>query len=210
MFQVLIYIKENFENLTTKALQKLAKDTLSEKRYKHEKNVAKKAKELAKIYHVDIEKTEKSAWIHDILKEKDKNVLLQLLSQDAIIAKTNLQQPASIWHGPAASIYAKEELGITDDDILSAVACHTTGKENMSMLDKVLYVADAISEERSYDGVEQLRELANINLDEAVFTIMQQTVNYLQKANKPIDPESIKALHYMQQQLNSNGGMVLE
>lgn len=77
-------------------------------------------------------------------------------------------QNRKLWHAPAGAAFVRDELGILDADMIRAIKYHTTGRPNMSPLEKVLYVADYVSIERDYPGVERVREAAYRNLDEAI------------------------------------------
>ncbi len=183
--------------LSAEDAKALAKKQLSKKRYRHEKNVAKEAKKLALHYNVDAEKAQLAAFLHDIVKERNREELLQLLRQDAIMAGATEGRPFPIWHGPCAAIYAKHTLGLSDEELLSALACHTTGKVNMSLFDKIIFVADLISEERTFPGVEELRRLAYEDLNQAVLTAMDKNIEHIEKMNKPLDEETIQARNYL-------------
>lgn len=183
----------------------LAKTMLSAKRYRHEKAVVAAAKRLARRYGASVKKAELAGWLHDIVKERPPEELLQLLQQDAIMAGQTAQRPATVWHGPCAAIFARHTLGIQDTEVLSAVACHTTGKENMALLDKVLLVADMISKDRKYTGVEELRSLAKANLDAAVIETLRRTVEYVRRRGLALDEETARALESMEAQQKKAG-----
>ncbi len=180
--------------LSEEEAKKLAKNALSEKRYKHVKNVVEAADKLARHYGLSAEKARMAAWMHDIVKESSREELLQLLEQDAIMAGATAQRPLPVWHGPCAAIYAKHSLGIYDEEVLSAIACHTTGKQGMSLLDKVIFMADIISEERTFPGVGKLRKLAYRDLDAAVVAAMEENIIHLNKLHKPLDKDTVQAL----------------
>ncbi|MFV0353137.1 MAG: bis(5'-nucleosyl)-tetraphosphatase (symmetrical) YqeK [Oscillospiraceae bacterium] len=186
--------------MTVKQAKKLAKSTLSAKRYHHVSNVEKAAVKLAQRYGANVDKAALAAWLHDIVKEAPKERLLQLMGQDAIMAEVFRHQPMPLWHGPCAAIYAKQELGVNDEEVLSAVACHTTGKPNMSLLDKIVYLADMISKERYYDGVEDLRKLAKQDINTAVIAAMQQSIFFIKQSGKPLDEMTVAALKDLQTQ----------
>ena len=84
-----------------------------------------------------------------------------------------------------------------DKEICDAIACHTTGKENMSMLEKVLYISDAIGEDRNYSNTEELRLLASTNLDKAIMCLLKLTIEERVKEEKLVHIDSIKALNYL-------------
>ena len=143
--------------MTVDEAKALVKSRLSEKRYKHTINVKKMAVKLAKRYGADEEKAALAALLHDSAKELPKAEILQIFADNAIIAKNAAKRPAPVWHGYAASVLCQTQWGVTDPEILSAIECHTTGKQNMSLLDKIIYMADMTSAERDYPGVEALR-----------------------------------------------------
>ena len=180
--------------------KELVKKRLSEKRYRHVKNVAAAARKLALHYGADADKAELAAWLHDIVKECSRGELLQLLQRDAIMAGATAKRPLPVWHGPCAAIYAKHELGVTDPEILSAIACHTTGKVDMSQLDKVMFLADIISDERSFPGVGKLRDLAFKDMDRAVIAAMEENIIHLETLHKPLDEDTVQALSFLKQQ----------
>lgn len=175
----------------------LAGEMLSARRFVHVKNVAAMAGALARRYGIDVEKAELAAWLHDIVKEYGREELLQLLRSDAIMAESTEARPLPVWHGPCGAIYARHTLGITDEEVLSAIACHTTGKPGMTGLDKVLFLADMVSDERRFPGVGKLRALAKQNLDAAVVAAMQENIAHLTKTKKPLDVYTVQALEAM-------------
>lgn len=184
--------------MTPEAASALAKQMLSVKRYTHEANVVDAAVGLARLYGADEQKARLAGWLHDIVKEKSAAELKDIMQMDAGMAAGTAQRPIPVWHGPCAAIYAKHALGVDDEEVLGAVACHTTGKPDMKKLDKVLFVADMISAERDFAGVETLRQLACEDLDRTVLAVMQENIAYVKKKGKPLDKESLLALQWMQ------------
>lgn len=184
--------------LTYEQAEKMVRETLSEKRYQHSQNVKNMAVSLAKKYGEDPEKAAMAAILHDSVKERPKAELLRILEENAIIAKDAKNSPPPVWHGPCAAILAKTQWGIEDEDIFHAIWCHTTGRPNMTKLDKILYISDMISAERDYPEVEELRMLAQKNLDEAVITAVRYNVRWIQQTGKPVDPMSLKTLEYFE------------
>ena len=176
--------------MTVDEAKALVKSRLSEKRYKHTINVKKMAVKLAKRYGADEEKAALAALLHDSAKELPKAEMLQIFADNAIIAKNAAKRPAPVWHGYAASILCQTQWGVTDPEILSAIECHTTGKQNMSLLDKIIYMADMTSAERDWPGVEKLRKLEMKDLDAAMLAALKQTNGFVLSEGKPLDPES--------------------
>ena len=104
----------------------------------------------------------------------------------------------SLLHAKLGAWYAREKYGVEDQEILTAIQCHTTGKVNMSLLDKILYVADYIEPGR-YKAAElpQMRKLAFMDLDLACLSIMESILKYLESTNCPIDTTTIEACEDM-------------
>lgn len=180
--------------MTNQEAADLAGRSLSPRRLIHVKNVAAAARTLAKRYGVDPDRAELAAWLHDIVKESSRDRLLQLLLRDDIMAGSTGERPLPVWHGPCGAIYAGHELGVEDGEILSAIDCHTTGKPGMTTFDKVLFLADVISDERSFPGVGKLRALARRDLDAAVIAAMEENIIHLKELGKPLDVCTVQAL----------------
>ncbi len=183
--------------MTIPKAREKAKKMLSAKRYRHSKNVAAAARALALRWGEDPDKAELAGWLHDIVKEKNGPELLQLMAQDGIMAGAAQTRPKPIWHGPCGAIYAKYACGVQDEAILSAIACHTTGKAGMSVFDKVLFLADVVSAERDFEGISAIRALANQDLDAAVIAAMEENIRYLGRAGKTLDKDTGEALRDM-------------
>lgn len=180
--------------------KKLAKRNLSEKRYTHTLNVAKLAKKLAKRYGADPDKAQIAGLLHDICKERPKPELLQMLRENAIMTDNAAEKPAGIWHAAAAMVYLKNELGIEDEEILGAVRWHTSGRAKMTTLEKIIYMADMCSAERSYREVDELRALLKVDLDRALTKALAYSIGWLKEEKRDIDPDSAAALAWMKQE----------
>ncbi|MCI7542770.1 MAG: bis(5'-nucleosyl)-tetraphosphatase (symmetrical) YqeK [Subdoligranulum sp.] len=184
--------------MTYQQAEDMVRRTLSPKRFQHTMNVKKLAVRMAQHYGVDTEKAALAAILHDSAKELPRTELLQIMQDNAIIKKGTQNRPEPVWHGICAAILAKTQWNVQDEEILSAIACHTTGKENMSKLDKILFLADMTSAERDYPGVEELRSLEMRNLDKAMIQALKMTISFVEQKNAIADPESAKALAWLQ------------
>lgn len=162
-----------------KQLEKLAKKTLSEKRFYHTSCVVKQAQKLARIYGCDQRKAMTAAWLHDICKEMKPETQLQWAQKYGIIFDDAQRSQPKTWHGMAACGYMKLELEISDPEIISAVRYHTTGCAEMSELDEVVYLADLTSEDRSYPDIQRIRGLAETSLKAAMKEAMRFAVSDL-------------------------------
>ena len=108
--------------------------------------------------------------------------------------------PPAVVHQYAGEYVARTALGVTDEEVLSAVGCHTSGKENMSLLDKLVFLSDLVEEGRTYEGVEQLRRLFWEDIDKCLLQSLKETVEYLQKSGQPVYPKTVAALSYYEKE----------
>lgn len=184
--------------MTYEQAEDMVRKTLSAKRFQHTVNVKNLAVKMAQHYGADPQKAALAAILHDSAKELPRTELLQIMLDNAIIAKGAEKRPEPVWHGVCAAILAKTRWNIQDEEILSAIACHTTGRENMSRLDKILFLADMTSAERDYPGVEELRSLEMQDLDKAMIRALTMTIDFVKQKNAPVDEESAKALAWLQ------------
>ena len=176
---------------------------LGEKRAQHTLNVAKLAVELARMYGVDVQKAELAALLHDIMKQQPDSIMLHRARQSDIIEKID-RKPMPVLHGFAAADFAKREMGIEDQEILMAIKSHTCGRRNMTDLEKVIYLADMLSEERNFPEKEPLLILARQNLDKAMEQALKDSINWLKEKGGAIDTDSYEALEYFTE-LNNGG-----
>lgn len=169
------------------------KKRLNPDRLYHSLNVADEAKKLAKHYGADEQKAFTAGLLHDILKNTPDSELLQYFERNGIMLTETERASRKTWHAMAGADFLRRELHVTDEDILSAVRWHTTGRAGMTLLDKVLFVADFISADRDYPGVERMREKAHVSLEDAMLEGLQFTINELVENAWPVHEDSIRA-----------------
>ena len=169
----------------------ILREKLKPSRYEHSCNVAAAAVELAERYGGDRDK----AYLAGLLQDNEKNApfeeqqkyMLQL--GDAL--EPEVLETKKLWHAPAGAAYLRDELGVVDADILGAVKYHTTGRPGMTLLEKIIYVADFISAERDYNGVEEVRETALRDLDEACFVGAEYVLKKLLKKGRLLNADTV-------------------
>ena len=179
-----------------KQAKELVRSRLSDKRYEHTINVKKMAVKLAKHYGTDPEQAALAALLHDAAKELPKDEMRAIMQAYPEYAQGGEARPTPVWHGICAAILARTEWGITDEAVLSAIACHTAGKPGMTQLDKILYLADMTSAERDWPGVEALRALEMEDLDRALCEALKQSIDFVEEKGGALDPESVAAYEY--------------
>ena len=168
---------------------------LDEKRYNHVERVANCAKELAERHlPKEVERVVVSAWLHDVAKFFELEKMIQLIKDKYPEVQNEQSKSMAILHGFAGAEFIRENFelfGIEDEEILDGVKYHTIGKENMSTLAKIVYLADAIESARTWEGVDTARELAKINLDEAIKFEIDTKLKYLISKDTIIHPNII-------------------
>lgn len=165
---------------------------MNEKRYIHTLGVAASARTLAQKYGADPDKAELAGIVHDYCKcwptSRMHDYLLRYNVSEEII-----HGEKELWHAFVGAIVIQDECRITDPDILQAVRYHTTGRVNMSLLEKVVCVADYIEPNRNYPGIDQVRMLAEQNLDQALAYGLGSTIQFLIEQKKQIHPLTLLA-----------------
>lgn len=173
------------------------KSHLKEKRFIHTLGVISVAKKLAAINGVSEEKAEIAALCHDIVKNMSIEDMKALIKKNNIMLTEDEEKSTQLWHSFLAPIVAKEELKIEDEEILEAMRWHTTGRENMSKLEKIIYIADMIEPSRTFDGVEEIREATLNDLDSGVLMGLNHTIKFLLDEGQIIDINTVKARNYL-------------
>ena len=179
--------------MTYEQCEQEVKRRLTQGRFYHSQCVAAEAEKLARRYGADPEKARLCGILHDVMKDTPAQEQLKILEKSGIILTVAQRRNRKLWHALSGAAYLREELGIADQEILGAVECHTSGKGGMSLLDKVLFVADYISADRDYPGVEELRVTAYRSLEEAMVEGIRFTVDELMGQELPVAAESIEA-----------------
>lgn len=189
--------------MTFEEYEREVKKHLTEKRFYHSQCVAEEAARLAERYGADVEKARLAGILHDIMKDTPKEEQLKILDRFGIILTKIERSNPRLWHAISGAAYLEGALHVTDPEILGAVRCHTSGKGGMSLFEKVLFIADYISADREYPGVEEMRASAYKSLEETIILGLDFTLRELLDGRFPIDPDSVGA--YNDALLGSNG-----
>lgn len=179
-------------------IRKQLKKKLDPLRYEHTLGVTYTCQALAMRYGYDLHKAELAGLLHDCAKHFDDDTMLLKCLKRRIPVTEGEQQEPSLLHAKLGAWYAREKYGIDDEEILNAIECHTTGKTGMTLLDKILYVADYIEPGRNKaEKLPEMRRLAFIDLDLACLSIMESILNYLESTGCTIDPTTKEAYEDM-------------
>ena len=170
---------------------KIMQDRLSAKRFQHCLGVEAAAQHLAQVNAYDREKAGLAGLLHDYAKELSNDDFLALI--DKYHLDPDLKNWGNnIWHGKVGIYKIQEDLGVTDAEILKSIEDHTTGSGQMTTLDKIVYVADYIEDNRDFPGVAQARQVAQDSLDRAVAYETAHTLTHLIDRKLPIYPQTIE------------------
>lgn len=172
---------------------KMLKENLTEKRFYHTLCVAKEAVRLAEKYGVNTEKAFLAGLLHDICKDMDKEIQLQLFKEFGIMLDSVVLNAPKLWHSYLGAAYIKNKLGINDEEIINAVKYHTTARKGMAPLEKIIYLADFTSEERDYEGVEDMRRAVNISVEKAMYEALKFSVEDLKEKGATIHKDTLAA-----------------
>lgn len=170
-------------------------------RYEHSLGVSYTSACLAMKYGCDLEKAELAGLIHDCGKRYPDNIIIKKCMKHGIpLSKEELAAPA-VLHAKYGAWLAEHKYGITDNEILQAVCFHTTGKPDMTLLEKIIYVADYIEPRRNKaPDLAKMRKLAFEDLDRTVYEMLCSTLKYLERKGSPVDPMTRKAYDYYKTQ----------
>ncbi len=162
---------------------------LPEKRYIHTLGVMETAVMLAEKYDSNQKKAELAAIFHDYAKFRPIKEMTEIVLTEKM-DKRLLVYGSELLHAPIGAYLVQKEVGIEDDEILAAIRYHTTGRPNMTILEKIVYLADYIEPNRSFPGVDEVRQLAEKNLDQAMIAAISNTILFLMKKQQPIFPDT--------------------
>ncbi|MDO4555170.1 MAG: bis(5'-nucleosyl)-tetraphosphatase (symmetrical) YqeK [Lachnospiraceae bacterium] len=178
-------------------MRAVLKNKLSEKRYEHTLGVEYTAAALAMCYSADIEKARIAGLLHDCAKYFPGDKLLSKCKKyDLPVNKYEKNFP-ELLHAKVGAYLASSKYGVKDEEILSAITWHTTGRPEMTLLDKIIYIADYMEPNRDKaPNLSTIRQLAFQNIDLCLTTILDHTLTYLKENGSVIDPTTFATYEY--------------
>ncbi len=195
-----------YTKISEKEILGWLKQNLDKERYEHSVGTAQCAKDLAKKYNQDEDKAYITGLLHDCAKCFGKDKQLSIIKNFLKVSENEIMAPKT-WHAPVSAYVAKNEFGVTDEEILSAIRWHTLGKVNMSTFEKIIYLADKIEPNtRTEDYVTKTRNLLSEEngLDKAILNCYKETIKSLVERNLKISPMTIDIYNHMQDYINVN------
>ncbi len=169
------------------------RERLSDYRFRHSVNVSKEAVRLAVKYGGDVGRAELAGLLHDVMKDASKKEQLELMEKYGVRLNEVERNAPKLWHAIAGAVYVQKVLRIRDKDIINAVRYHTTARAGMSLLEKIIYIADYTSEERDYKGVEKMRKACNDSLETAMEEALAFGIEARAEDHTAIHPDTFEA-----------------
>ena len=169
------------------------KKALDHQRFEHTLGVEKTAREMARIFGVDEEQAALAGLLHDCAKCMPLEKMVKAAKDEAV--DPVMKGSKALMHAVAGRCVARDVYNIGDEAVLDAIRWHTTGRADMTALDKIIYLADMIEPNRKpYPGLEPLRELCMKDLDEAMHTALQMSLRHVEEQGKTLHPDTMAAL----------------
>ena len=184
------------KKLDIEKIKQDVKNILSEKRYRHSVGTMKRAEKMAKIYNVDVEKAKLAGITHDMAKEISKEGKLKYVEKYNIEIDEIERLCPDLLHGKIAAHMCKEKYGF-DEEIQEAISFHTTSNVNLSILGKIIFLADITEENRNFEDIEFLRDLSEKDIDEAMLYALDKTIEKTVKTNKLLHPNSVNSRNHI-------------
>ena len=178
-------------------IKKKLSGNLKEGRYTHTLGVAYTASAMAMAMGADIQKAFRAGLLHDCAKGYSIEQQMKFCGQYGIILTREMKKSPQLLHSALAPYIARDCYGNEDAEIASAVECHTTGKPGMSLLDKIIFIADYIEPDRKdIQGLSEIRRLAFSDIDRCLLKIIENTMQYLKSRDQAIDPRTTETYEY--------------
>jgi predicted HD superfamily hydrolase involved in NAD metabolism len=185
------------KNIEMQIFDYLAKH-LSPKRFEHSYNVAIVAVELASKNNINLLKAQIAGLLHDCAKAMTDEELINFFKRRKTFKwfKDIIRFSPHLLHSFAGEIVAKEEFKIKDKDILNTIRNHTLGRENMSVLEKIIFVSDFVSHDREWKSAERIRNLAKNDLDKAFFEILKKKIEHIINNGNWLCPQTVNTWNW--------------
>jgi len=184
-----------------KEIRKDLKQKLDKKRYTHTLGVAYTAASLAMAHGESIEKAYLAGLLHDNAKCIPHNEKIDLCGKYGLFINDAEKSNPDLLHAKLGAKLAKDIYKIEDEEICSAICYHTTGKPGMTMLEKIVYLADYIEPNRKpLKQIEEIRYLAFREIDEAILIVLKNTISYLKEKNVTLDEQTIETYQFYSKQ----------
>ena len=186
-----------FGNMTLEAMEQKLAGMLTPARYIHSLGVMETAVGMARRFGANPEKARLAGLLHDCAKDIEFEKMIPLCDKLGVTLDPVKREQKGLIHADLGAKLLETEFGITDPEIIGAVKYHTLGRENMTDLEKILYLADMIEpNRRSYDGLDELRHLCKTNLNCAMLYGMERSIDHIRHKRKKLHSQTLAAQQY--------------
>lgn len=183
-------------------IEKELRKQLDSFRYEHTLGVMYTAAALSMCYRANLEQAMIAGLLHDCAKSIPAEEKIDLCRKNHLPVSEIERENPSLLHAKLGAFLAKEQYGVNEPEILNAIESHTTGKPEMNILDKIIYIADYIEPGRKdLPGMEEIRGLAFTDIDECLYLILENSLAYLSSRSIPLDPMTEKTYYYYRELL---------
>ena len=178
-------------------MQKKLEQMLSPERYRHSLGVMETAEAMARRFGENAEKAKLAGLLHDCAKDIDKALMVDMCEELGVELDDIKREQRSLIHADLGAKMLETEFGIKDPEIINAVKYHTLGREHMTNLEKILYLADIIEPNRKhFDELDELRSLCETNLDCAMLCACERSIQYVQRKHKTLHSQTLLTQQY--------------
>ncbi|GAB6990715.1 bis(5'-nucleosyl)-tetraphosphatase (symmetrical) YqeK [Paenibacillus pini] len=184
-------------------LIKAVSEQMPAQRWQHTVGVMGSSIKLAERYGADVQQAELAAILHDVAKYWPVK-RMEAVIKDNNLSKDLLFYDKPLWHAEVGAYVAEHDYGVTDTEVLDAIRYHTSGRIGMTLLDKVVCLADYIEPGRDYPGVDRIRSLAEISLEQGLIAGIDSTINLLISRGQIIYPLTVFARNDLIKQMEAN------
>lgn len=200
-----LYMYENalYMPRELRAVRLKLSERIKRKRLDHTMLTACEAVKLAFRYGADTKKARLAAMLHDCVKLPNKDLIAFCDENHYDISDFERKNPYLI-HARLGAVIAEEDYGVTDPEVLEAIRNHTLGKVGMSLLDKVIYVADKIEPSRDYEGLNEIRRTAYEDIDRAMLLVMEHSADYTRRSGREINPSTKAVMDFLRSEMEKN------
>lgn len=183
--------------MTTEQMKEKLGGMLTDHRFTHSLGVMETAEKMARLFHADVQKAQTAGLLHDCAKQIDRETQLAMCDEMGVALDEIKRENTALLHAELGAKLAETEFGITDHEILGAIKYHTLGRANMTVLEKILYLADIIEPNRKeFEGLKELRALCEKNLDEALLYGLELTIAHIGRKGRILHTQTMEAEKY--------------
>lgn len=185
------------KTIELRKIRKSMERVLDAKRYEHTLGVEYTAAALAMCHGASVKNAQLAGLLHDCAKCLSDEKRLSICEKHNISINDIERRNPALLHAKVGSFLAMEEYRVTDPDVIHAILNHTTGRPGMSLLEKIIFIADYIEPGRNRaENLDEIRQLAFVNLDRALLRILENTLQYLEECGGEIDPMTRKTYEF--------------